>query len=130
MKIRLLLVDHEFHPIDRRFNVETSDSDEISDLKEKVKKEGPDILTRYNINPISLTVWQTQGEYVLNRSTTHLQGEILEKIKNKVNDEDIIRILEEEVEVDALQLPDGEILIVRLPGMSHIPLAYCCHLMC
>ena len=130
MKIRLLLVDHEFHPIDRRFNVETSDSDEISDLKEKVKKKGPDILTHYDINPISLTVWQTQGEYVLNRSTTHRQGAILEKIKNNVNDEEIIRILEEEVEVDTLQLPDGQILIVRLPGMSYIPLTYCCHLMC
>ena len=39
MKIRLLLVDHEFHPIGRRFSVETSDDDEISDLKKKVKEE-------------------------------------------------------------------------------------------
>ena len=44
-----------------------------------------------------LTVWQTGGELVFNRSTTHRQEAILEKIKNNVNDENVFWILEEEV---------------------------------
>ena len=48
MKIRLLLVDHEFRPIGRRFSVETSDDDEISDLKKKVKEEKKATFSQYH----------------------------------------------------------------------------------
>ena len=73
MKIRLLLVDHEFRPIGRRFSVETSDDDEISDLKKKVKEEKKATFSQYHpmFDTDFLTVWQTGGELVFNRSTTH-----------------------------------------------------------
>ena len=120
MKIRLLLVDHEFRPIGRRFSVETSDDDEISDLKKKVKEEKKATFSQYHpmFDTDFLTVWQTGGELVFNRSTTHRQEAILEKIKNNVNDENVFWILEEEVVVATLPLTDGQVLIVRLPSMS------------
>ena len=127
IKIRLLLVDHKFHPIGRHFsvNLESSDDDDISDLKEKVKEEKEATFSKYPMFDLdNLTVWQTGGELVLNRSTANRQEAILEKIRNNVNDENIV-LLNEGVLVATLRLPDGQVLLARLPGVSRIPLTYC-----
>ena len=126
-KIWVLLVDHEFHPIGRHFSVnfKSSDGDTISDLKKKVKEKKMATFSEYPMFDLdNLTVWQTGGEFVLNRSTDDRMEEILEKIRNNVNDENIA-IVREGVILATLRLPDGQALLARLPGMSRIPLTYC-----
>ena len=126
-KIWVLLVDHEFHPIGRLFcvNFKSSDGDTISDLKKKVKEKKMATFSEYPMFDLdNLTVWQTGGEFVLNRSTDDRTEEILEKIRNNVNDENIV-IVREGVILATLRLPDGQALLARLPSMSRIPLTYC-----
>ena len=126
-KIWVLLVDHEFHSIGRLFcvNFKSSDGDTISDLKKKVKEKKMATFSEYPMFDLdNLTVWQTGGELVLNRSTDDRTEEILEKIRNNLNDENIT-IVREGVILATLRLPDGQALLARLPGMSRIPLTYC-----
>ena len=127
IKIWVLLVDHEFHPIGRLFcvNFKSSDGDTISDLKKKVKEKKMATFSEYPMFDLdNLTVWQTGGEFVLNRSTDDRTEEILEKIRNNLNDENIA-IVREGVILATLRLPDGQALLARLPGVSRIPLTYC-----
>lgn len=128
-KIWLLLVDHKFQALGECFQVETSNDDVVGDLKDKVKEEKPEIFSLCLIDPDSLTVWQTVDDLVIDRSTAKDLKEILEKID--VNDEGSIRMLGESEKVAELPslLPDGQVLLVQLPGMSRIsttaPVSYC-----
>jgi hypothetical protein len=45
----VLLVDHQFQALSRRFPVRTTPNDELSDLKEKVKELIPHFLSRFAI---------------------------------------------------------------------------------
>lgn len=65
-----------------------------------------------------------EGEIVLNRSTTESQEEeIIEKVN--INDRGTIQKLDEDVLVAELQLPDCQILLLQLPGMSYFHQCSC-----
>ena len=113
----LHLVDHKFQALEHCFEIETTIDDDIFDLKYKVEAKKPEIFSYYDIDPRCLTVWKMEGELVHNRSTAKCQEKMLEKLN--FNDKDTIQMLDEDVTVAELQLPDCQILLIQLPGMLY-----------
>jgi hypothetical protein len=119
--IWLLIVKDNFERVEGRFEVEMSSEEKVSDLKTKAKAAQPDTFSRHDLNPDSLTVWKTEGELIINKTTsTKDLEEILKMIDAK--DPRTIRRLDEveNLKVGDLQLPRRQVLLLRLPGMSRI----------
>ncbi|KAI9433728.1 hypothetical protein H4582DRAFT_1984398 [Lactarius indigo] len=115
MKIWLLLVDHKFQAMGNRFDVDsTSEDDNVSTLKKKVKEEIPEALSRAHVDPSDLTVWKTKGPLVIKRSNIDLLTKTLKRIN--VDDRDTIEVLDPEVRVVELGLSHGQTLLVQLPN--------------
>lgn len=93
----------------------------IDDLKQKVKES----ISRVHADRDQLTVWETKGEKIINNSTSKKRlAEILKSID--VDDEDAIEEINESQELAELKLPNGQTLLVRLPGSSRISTAVGC----
>ena len=93
----------------------------IDDLKQKVKES----ISRVHADRDQLTVWETKGEMIINNSTSKkLLAEILRSID--VDDEDAIEEINESQELAQLELPNGQTLLVRLPGSLRISTAVAC----
>ena len=124
-KTWLLLVDHEFRLLEDCFWLPTSDN--VHNLKLKVKELWANNLTR--VDPVDLTVWQTMGAMVINKSTFHLEGpaDMLRRLNLNVDNKNIKKLGGQEQVAD-LGLSDGQILIVRLPvpSRSHFHCRWCC----
>ena len=93
-------------------SVLTSAKDCVHD-HDKVK-EKPAALSRAN----DLAVWKTKGTMIINKSFPRLLPEILRKID--VDNKNHIEKPSVREQVAELRLSDGQILLVRLPGMSCI----------
>jgi hypothetical protein len=117
-KTMVVLVDHQFQALSRRFPVRTTPNDELSDLKEKVKELIPHLLSRFAIDVAELVVWKPMGEMVINKSTSKRMAEILRAIN--VNGQDTIEELEEDDLMADLGLSGGETLLLQVPGTSCI----------
>lgn len=132
-KIWLILVRHDFQAIGSgscfAFRVDSSAIIHVADLKKEVKEEAPNTLSRFRVDPDELTVWKTKGEMVINRSTSKKRlEEILKSID--VDDVDAIEQIRGSEGLADVELPDGQVLIVRLPGSSRISTAVGCVLTC
>jgi hypothetical protein len=90
-RIWLLLVDHKFEALGRCFSVRTSQAEGIADLKDKVKEEAPETLSRARVDPCQLSVWKTKGANIIDESTLECLTEILGRID--VRDQDTIEEL-------------------------------------
>ena len=128
----LHLVDHKFQTLGHCFKFETTSHHKIYHFKDRVKTRiktenlKPEIFSCYNIDTLchGLTLWKMEGEIVLNRSTAESQEEeIIEKVN--INDRGTIQKLDEDVLVAELQLPDCQILLLQLPGMSYFHQCSC-----
>ena len=107
----LLIVNHDFRAIGRRFTVITTSGDSVETLKEKaIKKQMP----TSRINPGHCTMWRTKGKLIINKSTAKKLALTLRNID--VEDEDTIEDLIEDLTVADLQLSNGETLLLQLPG--------------
>jgi hypothetical protein len=121
----VLLVDHKFRTLTRRFLVETTSHDSIHHLKEKVKEERPNELSRFQLSDVS--VWKTKGETVTHEFNCEPLAEMFERIN--VHDKDSVEELSEDRKVADLGLSNGETLLVRLPGTTYISAIVGCALM-
>ena len=117
MKLWLLLVNHGFQALGDQFPVDTTPNDLIYHLKKKVKEENQIILA--HVDTDDLTVWKTKGEMTINNANIEERSaEILRTIN--VDDKDTIEELGASEVVADLELSDGQILLIRMPGMSRI----------
>jgi hypothetical protein len=112
----VVLVDHKFQALSERFKIKTAPSDEIFDLKEKVKETIPISFSRFAIDVGELVVWKPMGETVINRSTSKRMAEILRTIN--VNGQETIEDLEDDDLVADLGLSGDETLLFQVPGTS------------
>jgi hypothetical protein len=123
-KIWVLLVHHDFQVIGSRFLVRFDTSWVIDEFRNKLKEERP-TLSRTDIDPGDLTVWKMKGEVVIYNSTSKKRlVEILNSID--VNDVDAVEEIGEAEVLANVGLPDGQVLLVRLPGSSRISTAVGC----
>lgn len=124
-KIWLLLVHHDFQAFGSRFFVHIDSSGMIYDLRDKIKEKKPEALSRAQVDPDELTVWKTKGEMIFYYSTSKKRlAEILKSID--VDDVDAIEEISASVQLEHLELSDGQTLIMRLPGSSRISTAVDC----
>ena len=116
-RIWLLLVNHDFHTcIGNKFSVGTSDTDDVEDLKVKVKETMQDELA--DVRARDLTVWTTTGEMVIDSSTSAQRlREILKDIRVEDDIGDNIENVDAGMLVKDLGLRNRT-LLVRLPGTS------------
>ena len=107
--------------------VEVHISETVYELKKRVKMERTGDLTRLHVHvdPDRLTVWKPKGEMVIEKSTSKTRmAEILKSID--ANDMDVIEEVDERGELRDIELPNGQVLLVKLPGLSRIPTAVGC----
>jgi hypothetical protein len=114
----VILVDHQFQALSRRFQVGMTPNDEICDLKEKVQLAKPVFFSRLAFDNDELVVWKPMGEMVINKSTSKRMAEILRSIN--ANSQDAIQELEDDDSVADLGLSGGETLLLQVPGTSRI----------
>ena len=94
-------------------------------MRKDVKKEKPEALSHHHVDPDDLTIWKTKGILVIDDSTSgERMAEILKSID--VDDVDVIEKIDERVLLRDLELSDGQILLVQLPGSSRISTAVGC----
>ena len=122
MEIWLLLVDYNFQALGGCFPVNTTSGDAVYHLKEKVKEETPEALSRVHVDLKNLTMWKTKGAMIIDKSSSDRLPEILKNID--VGDENTIEELSEDELVADLGLSDGQTLLVRLSGTSRISTAH------
>ena len=120
MEIWLLLVNCDFQALGGCFPVNTTSSDDVYHLKEKVKEKTREALSRAHVDPKELTMWKTKGAMIIDKSSPERLSEILRNID--VSDENTIEELSEDELVADLGLSDGQTLLVqvRLSGTSRI----------
>ena len=124
-KIWLLFVHHDFQAFGSRFFVHIDSSGMIYDLRDKIVEKKPEALSRARVDPNELTVWKTKGEMIFYYSTSKKRlAEILKSID--VDDVDAIEEISASVQLEHLELSDGQTLIMRLPGSSCISTAVGC----
>jgi hypothetical protein len=120
----IVLVDHRFLPLTRRFLVDRTPNDLIHDVMKKVKAEMSNDLSTFNIS--DLTVWKTMGEMVIDKSTSERLAEILSCINRfNVNDGNTIQRLSHDRKLADLGLSDSQTLLIQCPGTSRIPTIVC-----
>ena len=114
----ILFVDHRFQAIGPCFQVDTASVDIVESLKEMARDKRPIAFFRADANPADCTVWRTKGDLIINSSTIDNLEQILRSIDEC--DEKTIEDLVEDDEVESLQLSDGEVLLLQMPGMPRI----------
>jgi hypothetical protein len=108
----LILVDHKFRALTRRFTVANAADDLIENLKKQAQDKRPNDLSRFDIS--DLTVWKTKGEMIIKILPPSRLAEILGNIN--VDDEGTIEEIGDEAEVGKLGLAVGQTLLLQLPG--------------
>ncbi|KAH8993174.1 hypothetical protein EDB92DRAFT_442069 [Lactarius akahatsu] len=122
-KTWLLPVDHTFQTtIGSRFSVLTSGEEDVETLREKVMEKKQNNPAFTYVSASDLSVWKTKGELVINKVTIKESlADILSGID--VHNKDTIEELDEDEQVADLELSEGQILLIRLPGASPLLLA-------
>jgi hypothetical protein len=124
-KIWLLLVHYDFKAFGSCFSVDVDISMMVDDLKKVVKESRSEALSRAHTDSSDIIVWKTKGKMVINNSTSKKRmTEILKSID--VDDVDVIEEINERVLLRDLELPDGQTLLVQLPGSSRVSIAVSC----
>lgn len=122
--IAVILVDHKFQALGRRFVVETAQDDLLFHLITKVKEKRHRYFSGHDTYISELAVWRTKGENVINKFNYKRLAEILRSIN--IHDEDTTKKLPEDLKVADLGLSNGETLLVQMPGTLRISTIFGC----
>ena len=105
MKIWVILVDNNNHPISPPFKVLSLGTDDIDDLKEKVKEKA-----NLSIPAFRLKVWRCSNPEV------KFVGEDVAAQIQDVFSKNEVQYLDEQQEIAELQIKVKEILLVQVQG--------------